>query len=186
MNPQEKKQLKRIDAKIAEAKRKGDYVTQIKLMQERKRMTELHVVKVQTTLRQLLKDYTQEERQEATTRIVYAIAIADMLYGATMEVEESLRNKFNIAGVNVLDELRGVVKRLHKVVKSIDDLGSEVFSDHYMEIVDEIETKYEATMKNFIFNRLMKAAREDKEYSDKLIGTDGSAPKAVAVVSDKK
>lgn len=111
------------------------------------------------TLYDCIADRPLEERREATTRVIYAIATADLLYSATMDVEEYLRKEFGIADIPLMEHLRGIVEQLRKVVKSIDDVGSGMFSEHYAEVVDEIETKYESTMKNYILNRLLKAAR---------------------------
>lgn len=155
------KEIKRLDAKIAEAQRKGDFVSMIKLSQERERLAKLQREQRRTTLLDCIRDHTPDERREATTRLIYAIAIADMLYGATMEIEEYLRDKFGIVDTPIMGELRSIVKQLHKVVKSIDDVGSEMFSEHYADVVEEIETKYEATMRNYILNRLLKASKAD-------------------------
>lgn len=156
---QKNKQLKRLDEKIATAHKKGDYLSEIKLKQERERLLQLSIVKERTTLLDCIRDRSPEERREATTRVIYAIATADLLYGATMEVEEYLRKEFGIVDIPIMDHMRGIVEQLRKIVKSIDDVGSEMFSEHYAEVVDEIETKYEATMKNYILNRLLKASK---------------------------
>lgn len=166
-----KEQRKREDAiamlkdKIHFCNRRGDYVGVIKFKQQLDRILQSAQEEERTTLLNCIADRTPEERREATTRVIYAIATADLLYGATMEIEEYLRKEFGIVDIPLMEHLRDIVERLRKVVKSIDDVGSAIFSEHYMEVVDEIETKYEATMKNYILNRLLKAARSKPEAS---------------------
>lgn len=158
--------IAQLEYKIHFCRRKADYVGVIKyqqelnrLKQEANRLKQAEQERIQTTLLDCLSDRTLEERNEATTRVIYAIATADLLYGATMEVEEYLRKEFGIVDIPLMDHLRDIVEQLRKVVKSIDDVGCAIFSEHYADVVDEVETKYEATMKNYILNRLLKASR---------------------------
>lgn len=160
MNRQMRKELKKLDEKIEKARTNRDYLKEFKLRKEREELTKLHVVKIRSTLLSSLQDYTPEERKEATVRVIYAIATADLLYGAAMEVHEILKKKFGIVELPMMDELKSIVKRLEAVVHNIDAVGSEIFSERYMEIVDAIELKYEATMKNFIWNEFQKAINQ--------------------------
>lgn len=154
------KEIKQLEKKIVEATLKGDYMAQFKYKGKLNAILKAEQEHTRTTLLDCIADRTPEERREATTRVIYAIATADLLYGATMDVEEYLRKEFGIVDIPIMEHLRDIVKQLHKVVKSIDDVGSGIFSDRYMEIVDEIETKYDATMRNYILNRLLKASKQ--------------------------
>ena len=160
-----KAQRKREDAiralreKITFCQRKGDFVGVVKHQKELDALTRSELVKVRTTLLDCIRDHTPEERREVTTRIIYAIAIADILGSAIGDVEFYMRDKFGIVEISLMDDLRKAVALLQRAVKSIDDVGSEFFSENYMNIVDELEMKYEATLKNATLNRLLKAAR---------------------------
>lgn len=155
MNRQQRKALERIDEKIAKAKASNNLFKVMQLTQERKKLLEPQIVEQRLTLREALSNYTQEERNQATSEVIYAVATADLLYSATMTVEETLRKKFGI-GLPMLDEMRDIVKRLSKLVATIDKVGNEMFSYSYADIVTEVETKYEATMLNYIHNKIIK------------------------------
>jgi hypothetical protein len=161
MNRDQKKALKRIDDKIAKAKERGNYIETVRWMQEREKLFALERTEVRTTLKEALKDHTPEERREATVEVIYAVAVADLLYGATMDVESTLRKKFGIGGLPMMEELRSIVKKLQQTVKTIDDVGSQLFSYNYAEIVEGIETKVEATIKNYIHNEIQRSAKRD-------------------------
>lgn len=155
MNRQQRKAIERIDEKIAKAKASNNIFKIMQLTQERNKLLESQVIEQRLTLREALSNYTQEERNQATAEVIYAVATADLLYSATMTVEETLRKKFGI-GLPMLDEMRDIVKRLKDIVVTIDKVGSEMFSYSYADIVTEVETKYEATMLNYIRNEIMK------------------------------
>lgn len=159
MNRQQKKALERIDKKITKAKKEQDLPKVIYLTQERNKIFELQRVETRMTLKEALNQYTPEERREATVEIIYAVAIADLLYGATMDIEGTLRKRFGIDGVPIMGELRNLVRKLASIVKTIDDVGIMEFSLNYADIVNSIETKYEATMKNYIHNEIIKASK---------------------------
>lgn len=160
MDRQLRKQIAKIDEKIAKAKASNNLFKVMQLTAEKNKLLEPQIIEQRMTLKQALESYSQEERNEATAEVIYAVATADLLYGATMAVEETLRKKFGI-GLPMLEEMRDIVKRLWGIVKTIDDVGSEIFSCSYADIVTEVETKYEATMMNYIYNEIMKYTKQN-------------------------
>lgn len=162
MDRQLQKQIARIDEKIAKAKASNNLFKVIQLTKERNKLLEPQVIEQRMTLKQALKSYSQEERNKATAEVIYTVATADLLYSATMTVEETLRKKFGI-GLPMLEEMRDIVKRLWGIVKTIDAVGNEIFSCSYADIVTEVETKYEATMMNYIRNEIMKYTKQNMQ-----------------------
>lgn len=156
--------LRQIDDKIRQARARRDFIAELKLRQERAAIIKEAKEKERTTLKDCMEGFTVEEQNQATLRVIYCIAIADLLYGATMDVAEFMKRRFDIDELPLLDEMRMIVKKLHGIVKTIDDVGCDYFSDNYADVVDEVETRYEATMKNYIFNRLLKSAREKYKF----------------------
>lgn len=159
MNRQQRKALERLDEKIAKAKASNNLFKLIQLTTERNKLLEMQRVETRMTLKEALSNYTPEERREATVEIIYAVAIADLLYGATMDIECTLKKRFGIDGIPMMGELRAIVKKLASVVKTIDNVGIMDFSLNYANIVETIETKYEATMKNYIHNEIIKSSK---------------------------
>lgn len=160
MDRQLRKQIAKIDEKIAKAKASNNLFKVIQLTNERNKLLEPKVIEQRMTLKQALESYSQEERNKATAEVIYTVATADLLYSATMTVEETLRKKFGI-GLPMLEDMRDIVKRLWGVVKTIDAVGNEIFSCSYADIVTEVETKYEATMMNYIHNEIMKYIKQN-------------------------
>lgn len=165
MNRQQQKVLKHLDEKIAKAKASNNLFKVMQLTQERNQLLKAEKEETRTTLKEALEKagYTAEERREATVEIIYAVATADLLYGATLEVESNLRKRFGITSIPMLEEMRAIVKKLAAIVKSIDDVGSELFSSNYADIVTDIELRYEATLKNFIHSEIIKSSKVIKE-----------------------
>ena len=162
MDRQLRKQIAKIDEKIAKAKASNNLFKVIQLTNERNKLLEPKVIEQRMTLKQALESYSQEERNKATAEVIYTVATADLLYSATMTVEETLRKKFGI-GLPMLEEMRDIVKRLWNVVKTIDAVGNEIFSCSYADVVTEVETKYEATMMNYIHNEIMKYTKQNMQ-----------------------
>lgn len=160
MDRQLRKQIAKIDEKIAKAKASNNLFKVIQLTAEKNKLLEPKVIEQRMTLKQALESYSQEERNKATAEVIYTVATADLLYSATMTVEETLRKKFGI-GLPMLEDMRDIVKRLWNVVKTIDAVGNEIFSCSYADIVTEVETKYEATMMNYIHNEIMKYTKQN-------------------------
>ena len=162
MDRQLRKQIAKIDEKIAKAKTSNNLFKVVQLTAERNKLLEPQVTEQRMTLKQALESYSEEERNKATAEVIYAVATADLLYSATMTVEETLGKKFGI-GLPMLDEMRDIVKRLWGIVKTIDAVGNEMFSYSYADIVTEVETKYEATMMNYIRNEIMKYTKQNMQ-----------------------
>lgn len=160
MDRQLRKQIAKIDEKIAKAKVSNNLFKVIQLTNERNKLLEPKVIEQRMTLKQALESYSEEERNKATVEVIYTVATADLLYSATMAVEETLRKKFGI-GLPMLEDMRDIVKRLWGIVKTIDAVGNEIFSCSYADIVTEVETKYEATMMNYIRNEIMKYTKQN-------------------------
>lgn len=159
MNRQQQKALERIDKKISTAKASNNLFKVIQLTQERNKIVNLQRTEVKMSLYKALEQYTPEERRRATVEIIYAVATADLLYGITIDVHDTLKKCFGIDGIPMLEELRTIVKKLAAIVKTIDDVGIMDFSLNYADIVDKIETKYGTTMKNYIHNEIIKSSK---------------------------
>ena len=166
MNRQQTRELARLEEKIAKCKASNDYIRLSQLTTERDRIIEAMKSRQQITLKDAMEKYTPEERREATMQVIYAVAVADILHSATMDVEQTLKKRFGIAGLPMMEELRDVVRRLGEVVKTIDKVGMMSFSVNYADVVEEIEMKCEKTMKNYIYNEMMKSSNKNKDKEE--------------------
>lgn len=153
---------KKLDKKIAEAAAKGDFIRQIRFMKEKQELDKKHIEEVKSSLASCLSDYTDQERREATVEIVYTIALADILSGAIMDVLGLFKKRFDIDEVPMLKKMAQTAKTYQEVVKTIDDIGSEIFSNKYMDIVDEVEMMCNATLKNSIHAIIIRSSKNPK------------------------
>lgn len=151
--------IKRLQDKIHFCQRRGDFVGVIQHQKELNKLVEVEQVKIRSTLLDCIKEQSEEERREITTRVIYAIAIGDILLSAIGDVESYMRSKFGITDISTMDALRKSIALLQNAVKSIDNVGSSFFSENYMNIVDEIEMQWEASLKTSALNKLLKASR---------------------------
>lgn len=152
--------LQRMEKGLLKAREKGDMLTVVRIKQDIDRIHEMRLAQERLTMKEALKDYNREDLNEATAMVIYAIVTADILCGATMDLEEVMRKRFDIDGLPVFDKLRNITAELQKVVRTIDNVGSGVLSERYADMVSEIETRYSATMKNYIYNEVMKWSRK--------------------------
>lgn len=155
MNRDVKRKLERIDRQIAEAQNKRNYVRQMQLLQQRRQLLAPSRTEERMTLKDAMAEYSVEDRREMTVEVITAVAVADMLNSVTIDVEEKLR-KYGIAGVPMLEELRNISKRLGDVVRTIDNVGDGVFTENYIEVVDDAEIHLLSTLKNYVGNELRK------------------------------
>lgn len=156
MTKDHEKTLRKLRDKLIKARQKGDLITTLRLQKEIESQCQLYITEERMSLKDAMKGYSREEQDEATAMVIYAIATADILCGATIDIENSFRRRFGLDALPILGKLRGIIDELRKVVKTIDDVGSGVFSQKYADMVESIETRYEATMKNYIYNEVMK------------------------------
>lgn len=158
MLKEQDKTLRKLTERISKASSQGDLITAVRLQHERERLIAEYGEEQRMSLKKALEGYTQEEKDEATAMVVYCIATADLLYGATLDVENKFRKRFGLDALPILEKMRDIVEELRKIVKTIDDVKRPIFSEKYADMVEAIETKYEATMKNFIYREVMKDA----------------------------
>lgn len=92
-------------------------------------------------------------------RLISVVALADILSGAVGDLKTYMRDRFNIRDIKLVTQLEHAFGILQECVGSIDRVGKDFFSENYMNIVDELETMYGASMRNAALNRLLKSAK---------------------------
>lgn len=156
MTREQRRKIEKIDKKIAEAIRQKNFIRHVELMNERnKLLSESQKVKTNTTLKDIMANYSSSDRIEMTTQVIMAVVISDILLSATIDVESKMK-KFGISGVPMLSDLREICKKLSDTVHTINAVGSKIFSENYMKIADEVEMKVLNMVKNLVSNELHK------------------------------
>lgn len=150
-----RRKLERLDRQIDEAQRNHNYVRQMQLIRQRQDLLTVKETEVRMTLKDAMAEYSVEDRREMTVEVITAVAVADMLNSVAIDVEDKLR-RFGISGVPMMEELRKVSKKLAEVVRTIENVGNGVFTENYMDVVDNAEIHLMATLKNYVRNELQK------------------------------
>lgn len=161
MNEKEKK-IRKLTAKLNEAAAKGDFIRQIKLMKELDEINQLKIEVVKTSFKKAAANCSQEIKNEGFAKLVYLIALTDMLNGASMELSQWFKKAFNMINIEIVQKIDKAIKELKDVVAMIDQTHDEFFSYSYMEVVEKLELQYSSQMQLFIYNNIAKFAKEFK------------------------
>lgn len=170
-----KRKLERLDRQIDEALRNRNYVRQMQLIRQRKDLLTVKETEVRMTLKDAMAEYSVEDRREMTVEVITAVAVADMLNSVTIDVEERFK-RFGITSVPMVEELRNVSKKLADVVRTIENVGNDVFTENYMDVVDNAEIHLMSTLKNYVRNELHKLLpKSQTSVSSEKVSKDGNA-----------
>ena len=153
MTREQKRQLEKLDNKIAEAIRQNNFMRQLELMKERNKLLESQRVKTRVTLKDMMANYSSDDRIEMTIQVIIAVVISDILLSATMDVESKMK-KFGISGLPMMTNLREICKKLSATVHTIDAVGSSIFSENYADVADVVEEKVLDMVKNLVSEEL--------------------------------
>lgn len=155
MTREQKRQIEKLENKIAEAIRHKNFIKQIELVKEKEKILSVERTKQRTTLNDIMSKYSSEDRIEMTTQVIMAVVISDILLSATMDVESKMK-KFGISGLPMMKELRDICKRLSSVIRTIDSVDSNIFSENYTDVADYVEEQTLSLVKNLVSDELHK------------------------------
>lgn len=159
MDRQLRKQIAKIDEKIAKAKASNNLLKVIQYTAEKNKLLEPQIIEQRMTLKQALDSYTQEERNKATAEVIYIVATAKILYDSVISVQDMFLKKFDV-GLPMLEDMRSVANKLLNVVKTIDSVSDKIFLNSYDDVISEVEIKYRSTMMNYIYNEIVKLVKK--------------------------
>ena len=168
-----KKERIKIEDKLRKAKIKRDYFA---CSQYEKRLQEIDEKQVaeERTRRGFgeLADihFTKEETSRFTADLIETIMLTDLLTNSTMKLKEYVLKIPNFFSPDIL-KLNKIIKDLQSMVAIIDEISRShpikdengniyTLSDHYMNMVDEAETKI-LGWKNIIYNIVTKTITID-------------------------
>lgn len=155
MTREQRRKIEKLDKKIAEAILHQNFIRHIELMNERSKLLEQESAETHSTLKDIMQNYSSDDRIEMTIQVIIAVVISDILLSATMDVESKMK-KFGISGVSMMADLREICKKLSNTVHTIDAVGNKIFSENYIEVADAVEEKVLNMVKNFVSNELHK------------------------------
>lgn len=136
-------QIKQLEKKGRQFEAKNDYCQALKCYQEADKLRQLkhHVT--------LVDALTKDQLIEMCTSLVEGLVYADLCYGHSIALN-SLANKYGLISVDLFDELRTTTKKYSKIIHTIDSPGDIKLSEHYADIVEEVEDKCKYWFENII------------------------------------
>ena len=155
MDNKTKRKLAEIDKEITMAKNSYNYVGAMQLIAKRKAILDAEIKSEQTTLLEVIKDYSPEERRKMTLNMITAVVGSDILLSTVIDIEEKFK-ELGIIEVPVLSNIKKITKELRNVVSTIHNVNNDFLDENYCEVCDSIEEKYSFTLKNYIFNEVQK------------------------------
>lgn len=155
MDSKTKQKLAEIDEEIFRARKSYNYVGVLRLMDKRKAILDAEIKSEQTTLFEVIKDYSPEERRKMTLNMITAVVGSDILLSTVIDIEEKFK-ELGIIEVPVLSNIKKITKELRNVVSTIHNVHNDFLDENYCEVCDSIEEKYSLTLKNYIFNEVQK------------------------------
>lgn len=158
MTPNKQRLLERLTLKLQKAVSDGNYLEQMKFHRQIEELKAEEKKVQQTTLFQVLKDYTPEERRKMTVKMITAVSISDMLLSATLDIESAFR-ELGIIDVPILSEIKEISRSCRKVVSTISQVHNTFLDEHYCDVTDEIEAKVVPMLKNYIMNEMNKSGK---------------------------
>ena len=155
MNELEKKRRK-LQKKLQEAVLRDDLVKQTHILKELNELNKKKIVEISEPFYHAIKKHPEENRIKAMAKLFECIVVADIDATMAYETISYFRKEFGISDMPILAKLRQIAAQYDDIIKTIDEVGSEVFSFAYMDIVDEAKTKCEAVVSNTVSNIIQK------------------------------
>ena len=124
MDNKTKRKLAEIDKEITMAKNSYNYVGAMQLIAKRKAILDAEIKSEQTTLLEVIKDYSPEERRKMTLNMITAVVGSDILLSTVIDIEEKFK-ELGIIEVPVLSNIKKITKELRNVVSTIHNVHND-------------------------------------------------------------
>lgn len=136
-------QIKQLDKKGRQYEAKNDYCQALKYYQEADKLRQLkhHVT--------LVDALTKDQLIEMCTLLVRGLVYSDLCYGISIEMKSQC-DKYGLLSIDLFDQMSTTVKNFSKIIHTIDLPGDLKLSEHYADIVEEVEDKCSYWIENII------------------------------------
>lgn len=99
-----------------------------------------------------------DKQSEAIGKIIKLIVINDFLCGELMNVREWFSKELNL-NVPLLEQMKAISSSLNSVVHTVDAVCNNELSEHYAEMVEQIEPQINAYLNRTINAKIGKALK---------------------------
>ena len=136
-------QIKQLEKKGRQYETKNDYCQALRCYQEADNLRRLkhHVT--------LVDALTKEQLIEMCTVLVRGLVYSDLCYGISIEMKSQC-DKYGLLSIDLFDQMTTTVKNFSKIIHTIDLPGDIKLSEHYADIVEEVENKCSYWIENII------------------------------------
>lgn len=136
-------QIKQLDKKGRQYEAKNDYCQALRCYQEADKLRQLkhHVT--------LVDALTKDQLIEMCTLLVRGLVYSDLCYGISIEMKSQC-DKYGLLSVDLFDQMTNTVKNFSKIIHTIDLPGDLKLSEHYADIVEEVEDKCSYWIENIV------------------------------------
>ena len=149
------KQLRRIDAKIAEAMRRGDFVRHAQLVRQKASLNESLCERRRQPMRDILIDTSADEKNKAVHKLMECMVMGDILSEVALSTDEYFRTNYHVS-LPLLRELHSLGKPVEKIVATVDEVGSELLSYSFADMAESASIKCRSQVYNTIANCVQK------------------------------
>lgn len=143
-------QIQELSKKANECARNRDFINELKY---RKQISELSGFDYERLT--MDKALTKEEQIEMCTLLVKGLVYADLCYSISMDLK-SLANKYGLLSVDLFEKMTATVNNFSKIINTIDLPGDIKLSEHYADMVEEVESKCNYWIDNIIWTVINK------------------------------
>lgn len=136
-------QIKQLVKKGRQFEAKNDYCQALRCYQEADKLRQLkhHVT--------LVDALTKDQLIEMCTLLVRGLVYSDLCYGISIEMKSQC-DKYGLLSIDLFDQMSTTVKNFSKIIHTIDLPGDLKLSEHYADIVEEVEDKSSYWFENII------------------------------------
>ena len=92
---------------------------------------------------------TKDQLIEMCTLLVRGLVYSDLCYGISIEIKSQC-DKYGLLSIDLFDQMTATVKNFSKIIHTIDLPGDLKLSEHYADIVEEVEDKCSYWIENII------------------------------------
>ena len=134
---------KQLDKKGRQYEAKNYYCQALRCYQEADKLRQLkhHVT--------LVDALTKDQLIEMCTLLVRGLVYSDLCYGISIEMKSQC-DKYGLLSIDLFDQMSTTVKNFSKIIHTIDLPGDLKLSEHYADIVEEVEDKCSYWIENII------------------------------------
>lgn len=150
MNKDYERHKRKLKKKLAEQVRLGNIGKQAVILKQIADLDKRHIEALSSPLVETLKKYPDQTQTQAMAKIMECIVVADIDATMAYETISHFRKTFGLYDIPILSRLREIAEQYDVIIKTIDEVGREIFSFTYMDIVEEAKLKCGSVVSNTV------------------------------------